>query len=232
MFGPVRIPGPASANPRRFRGVTAKSNGRAKSEYCVATCDYEISCTHGGGSADSPSELPGWQNPRCGCHSVVAPVCYGYRLVLTQICAEQQVIPSPICPYCGHELTDVNHVGSAIRRAEPHPHFYSSECESCGLRFTCSVTGDETSEWQSTSVGTQQLTAQLDEDSIDQVSSRLSQDRYPRFAENWRSFLARCRPSDELWRWQDDKDATGVALVRNGLPVADFRIPAFNLFKG
>ncbi len=56
---------------------------------------------------------------------------------------------------------------------------------------------------------------------VDQLSNKLF--RYEALGEKWRTFLAKRRPTDELWRYDLGDEQTGIAIVREETPIAEFR---------
>ena len=67
------------------------------------------------------------------------------------------------------------------------------------------------------------LTEQLGTEEINRLTLKFA--RYKILGAKWREFLAKRRDDDEIWRFRDYEcyGETALTIVRNGVPIADFR---------
>ena len=128
------------------------------------------------------------------------------------------------CPLCGGEITDVRRVGSWSERGGGGGFWYAGKCIPCGVDFQNSVSKTCPSGWRMTVAEREWLTEQLSEEEVVRLTAKLS--RYEVLGVKWRAFLARKRDTDELWRFNNhtQQDKTAIAIVRSGVPIADYRV--------
>ncbi len=94
----------------------------------------------------------------------------------------------------------------------------------CNLRFQRHVRGKmDDSGWFSTLVVPDDLVKALDVGDIAELDAKLV--RYATIGKKWNDFKATKQAEDEYWRFLDKKSGnTGIAIVRNKCPIADFRV--------
>ena len=136
-----------------------------------------------------------------------------------------------LCPFCGGELSDVRTVGHASRhdsqgKRQPCSWFYEATCISCELSFQRSITGQAVTSWRASRCNVDWLTERLTSRDLAAMSTKLSPARYPKMADKWLAFMNVAKELDVFWKFADpETNQAGIAIVRGGVPVADFWIP-------
>ncbi len=131
------------------------------------------------------------------------------------------------CPLCGTEITDIRTVGHWRERKElggGGGFWLAGKCVPCGVEFQKAVSKTRPSEWRMTVAEQEWLTEQIDEEEVARLTEKLS--RYEVLGTKWAAFLAKKRLTDQIWRFNNhaQQDKTAIAIVRDGIPIADFRI--------
>lgn len=125
------------------------------------------------------------------------------------------------CPLCGSSITDIQ---ITVRWKDYGGGGYCLEgkCFPCGVDVFKSVSKEGTTDWYMSVAEKEWLTEQLGPDEIERLTGKLS--RYSALGPKWHGFLKKKRASDELWRFvnHDNDEKTAIALVRNGIPIADY----------
>jgi hypothetical protein len=130
------------------------------------------------------------------------------------------------CPLCGGEITDIRTVGHWRERKELGSgggFWLAGKCVPCGVDFQKAVSKTRPGGWRMTVAEREWLTEQIAEEEVARLTEKLS--RYKVLGAKWAEFLAKKRLADQLWRFNNhtQEDKTGIAIVRNGIPIADFR---------
>ena len=131
------------------------------------------------------------------------------------------------CPLCGGEIIDIRTVGHWRERKElggSGGFWLAGKCVPCGVDFQKAVSKTRPSGWRMTVAEREWLTEQIAEEEVARLTEKLS--RYKVLGGKWAAFLAKKRPTDQLWRFNNhaQKDKAAIAIVRNGIPIADFRV--------
>jgi hypothetical protein len=129
-------------------------------------------------------------------------------------------LPTGTCPVCGAVVGEVRLAGRWDDRDRGFGAWYSGRCAARDVDFTLTVERAISGEWRIDAPDPDRLIAVLTEGEIVAVSNNLS--RYKVHGPKWESFLARRRPGDEVWNFSTEEGIAGVALVRDGRPLARF----------
>ena len=132
---------------------------------------------------------------------------------------QEDGIPIGICPMCGRNIEEIQRAGF-WDGYESFGSWYSGRCVECDVDFKLDVERLIPGAWRIHAPDAGFLKSILTEPEIVELSVRLS--RYKIRGAKWQSFLVRRRPGDEVWCFTCDDDQAGIAVVRNGRPIAQF----------
>src|SRR5262245_33013212 len=131
-------------------------------------------------------------------------------------------VPTGTCPLCGGTIREVRKVGHWHDPVRGFGTWYSGRCGVCDVDFSLSFERFIPGEWRIDAPDANQLSAVLSEKEIDDISTKFG--RYKIRGAKWQSMLGRRRPGDEVWRFNSFGGTTGIAIVRNGTPIARFEM--------
>lgn len=131
----------------------------------------------------------------------------------------------PPCPMCGGTVTGVHRSGSWRERNGGGGFWFDGKCVPCDIDFRLSLRNREPGTWRMIAPEKSALLQELTTAEVDQLNNKLL--RYKALGEKWRTFQAKRRPTDELWRFDLGDERTGIAIVREGTPIAEFRFRRF-----
>ena len=135
---------------------------------------------------------------------------------------ETDSVPAHDCKMCGQEITGIHPIGSwKDRNGIGGGVWYDGRCETCDIDFRLDIGTKAVGGWRMLAPDRECLVEPLDERELEKLDGKLS--RYKKLGEKWRCFRSKCREDDQFWRYRDGK-MTGVAIVRDGTPIASYRI--------
>jgi hypothetical protein len=137
--------------------------------------------------------------------------------------AERQhaAVPEGRCILCGGEIAGAQRIGS-WHSGTSGGSWFRGECPACGIEHGAHRTRGAPFRWHLLAPGAEFLTTPLTTEEHEHLNRKLR--RYPAIGLRWQNLALRRRPGDELWRYVEG-DQSGVALVRNGVPVGCFEVP-------
>lgn len=124
----------------------------------------------------------------------------------------------PTCSPCGATVSEIQR-GLHWHGPNGFGQVYTGRCVHCDVDFSREV-GTHRSDWRLDAPDPTDLVSRATDQELDAISRKLA--RYPVHGGKWERFLARRRPGDELWHYRMDANRQGIAIVRNGTPIACF----------
>lgn len=128
--------------------------------------------------------------------------------------------PPHNCPMCGRPITDVKKVGTwKGHNNSGGGAWFNGICAACGIDFRLHIGTGMDSKWQMLAPDRESLLEPITAEELERFNQRLA--RFDGTGQKWRDFLAKRRDSDEVWRFRRPNGVTGLAIVRNGFPIAE-----------
>ena len=123
----------------------------------------------------------------------------------------------PTCPMCGGTISDAQIVGNWSEIDGGGGFWLSAICKVCKIDFR---SDSRSPDWYIVAPKATNLVERLSEDEIARIDKKLL--RYKSLGKKWIGFKEKHRESDEYWRFRRDNDEIGIAIVRDGTPIAEF----------
>lgn len=133
-------------------------------------------------------------------------------------------LPIGTCPLCGSTIGEVRRAGLwDDRNRRTFGSWWFGRCPACDVDFRLKVERCVPGDWRLDAPEPDLLISALTAAEIETLTMKY--DRHRLHQERWRSFLARRRTGDEVWRYGAEAGGeTGIAIVRGGRPIARFLI--------
>ena len=127
------------------------------------------------------------------------------------------------CPLCQQPLSRIDLVGlwDGVRPDGGGGGIYEGRCDHCGVNLRMTTGKGAGNAWFASIAKKEWLLEKLQPPEIDTITTKLR--RYETLFPKWMACLGVKRANDEIWRYRHpDRNVTGIAIVRDGEPIADF----------
>lgn len=132
-------------------------------------------------------------------------------------------VPSGRCHLCGGQIAEAKWVGSWSGVGGGGGFWFSGRCPACDVDYRLALPDHQSTGWRLDAPEPAELQAEVGSNELAALSVKFA--RYATLGPKWRTFLARRRDGDVVWRFASaDGMRNGSAVVRGARPISQFTI--------